>query len=107
MILDELKTLFSEKEILYWRDKQKHEVDFVIARRGHPPIAIEAKWKIDKKAHNHFSSFQKLYPFARRMVIATDVDQPYFNRKSQTLETPLNQLTEAITLLDKLPKASG
>jgi len=28
----------------YWRDKRGHEVDFVIARRHGPPIAVECKW---------------------------------------------------------------
>ncbi|MER3409973.1 MAG: hypothetical protein C4306_07720 [Thermoleophilia bacterium] len=33
------------RRIHHWRDKRGHEVDFVLALSGRPPMAIERKWR--------------------------------------------------------------
>jgi predicted AAA+ superfamily ATPase len=76
LVLDELRTRFQPEEVFYWRDKQKHEIDFVLARRGEPPVAIECKWKLAGARDSHFASFQALYPDARLVVVATDAGEP-------------------------------
>jgi predicted AAA+ superfamily ATPase len=38
-VLNELHARLQTRRINYWRDKQGHEVDFVLARRGTPPMA--------------------------------------------------------------------
>jgi len=43
LVLDELRSLYGQRSIYFWRDKQKHEVDFVLARRASAPVAIECK----------------------------------------------------------------
>ena len=43
-VLNEIHGRLGERRVQYWRDKQGHEVDFVIAPRGRAPIAIECKW---------------------------------------------------------------
>ncbi len=40
-VLNELQAHLQSRDIQYWRDKKAHEVDFVLAPRNHPPIAIE------------------------------------------------------------------
>lgn len=97
LVLDELKARFSSSEIFYWRDKQKHEVDFVLAQRGRPPLAIECKWKIQSASHTNFSSFAALYPESRLVVIASDAGKPRINRAKGYVETGLAELGQAIT----------
>ena len=43
-VLNELHAHLQSRDIRYWRDKRKHEVDFVLKKRGQAPIAIECKW---------------------------------------------------------------
>lgn len=96
LVLDELKAFLQPQEIHYWRDKQQHEIDFIIARKGHPQLAIECKWKLKSAAQTHFASFKNLYPDARLLVVSTDAEEPRFNRKSQAYETGLTHLASAI-----------
>src|SRR3970282_2268364 len=42
-VLNELHARLQTRDIRYWRDKRQHEIDFVIRRRGGPPIAAECK----------------------------------------------------------------
>jgi predicted AAA+ superfamily ATPase len=98
LVLDELRAHFPAGEIFYWRDKQKHEVDFLIARKGQPPIAIECKWKIKSASTKNFPSFKTLYPDARLLLIATDADSPRVNRKLGIVESGLQNLQAAIQL---------
>lgn len=98
LVLDELRAHFQAGEIFYWRDKQKHEVDFVIARKGKPPVAIECKWKMKSASTKNFPSFKTLYPDARLLLIATDADSPRLNRKLGVVESGLENLQSAIQL---------
>lgn len=98
LVLDELRALFEPGEIHYWRDKQKHEIDFVIARRGCPPVAIECKWKLANAGTSNFPSFHALYPDSRLVVIATDAGPPRAIRRTGSVETGLGHLEEAIHL---------
>lgn len=97
LVLDELRALFPVGEIYHWRDKQKHELDFVLARKGLPPIAIECKWKL-KAAGKNFPSFKNLYPNARLLMITTDADKPRNNRQSGGIEAGLAHLEAAVAL---------
>lgn len=104
LVLDELKARFASSEIFYWRDKQKHELDFIVARRGFPPLAIECKWKLQSASKSNFASFASLYPDARLIVIASDAEKPRSNRSKGYVETGLAELEQAIRLAmeDKL-----
>lgn len=98
LVLDELKTRFESSEIFYWRDKKKHEVDFVIARRGHAPVAIECKWKLSSENRSNFESFRSLYPDAKLVLCATDGDDPYMHRRNGWIETGLESIKAAVDL---------
>ena len=98
LVLDELKARFASSEIFYWRDKQKHELDFIVARRGFPPLAIECKWKLQSASKSNFASFASLYPDARLIVIASDAEKPRSNRSKGYVETGLAELEQAIRL---------
>ena len=48
-VLNELMAHLQSRNIHYWREKRGHEVDFILARRGADPIAIECKWSAENE----------------------------------------------------------
>ena len=59
----------------YWRDKAGHEVDFVLARRGRPPLAIECKWSAADLSIENLRTFRHRYPDGENVVVAQDADR--------------------------------
>ena len=72
LVLDELAFELGDGAVHYWRDKQKREVDFVISRRGCPPIAIECKWRSSAADYAGLNAFRSLHPEAICWLIAAD-----------------------------------
>jgi hypothetical protein len=76
-VLNELQARLQSREIYYWRDKRKHEVDFVLAPRKGALKAIECKWSTNDFDPVNLQAFQKQYPKAEFFVVVNDVDRPY------------------------------
>jgi len=76
-VLNELFAHQQTRNIGYWRDKQAHEIDFVINKPGHPPLAIECKWRDKDFDPANVKIFLRYYPKARVYVIAHDINRPY------------------------------
>jgi len=76
MVLNEIRSVWPEGEIRYWRDKQGHEVDFVLVRRGQSPLAVECKWSTASADPSAFSVFRHHYPAGDNWVITGDSDRP-------------------------------
>jgi len=72
MVLDELLFHLDDEPLHYWRDKQKHEVDFVWTPRGRPPVAIECKWSYANHDLGGMKAFATLHPEAERWVVTAD-----------------------------------
>lgn len=72
-VLHELLTRLDLGGLHYWRDKRGHEVDFVLARPGRDPVAIECKWA---QAHadtlRGVTAFRRAYPKGENYVVAAD-----------------------------------
>ena len=98
LVLDELKSRFAVGDIFYWRNKQKHELDFVVSKRGCRPVALECKWKLQNGSSGNFASFLTLYPEAKLVVVASDAGAPRVNRAKGFVETGLGELERAISL---------
>ena len=79
-VLNEMHARLPDQPVRYWRDKQGHEVDFVIVERGRNPIAIECKWSANDVDPAGLKAFVGRYPKARCMVVAQDVDRTYLKR---------------------------
>jgi len=80
-VLNELRARYPRAEIRYWRDKQKHEVDFVVrARPAAAPTAIECKWRASAFHPQGLRAFRRRYPGGPNLVVCRDVDQPYERR---------------------------
>ena len=76
-VLNEMHGRLQSRDIRYWRDKKQCEIDFVIARRGKPPIAIECKWSADGFDARNLAAFRKLHPAGENFVVSRDVKRPY------------------------------
>jgi len=76
-VLNELFARLDLDELRYWRDKRGHEVDFVLARPGHDPVAIECKWS---RAHANelrgVAAFRRRYPDGENYVVTSDIRRP-------------------------------
>ena len=73
-VLNELHAQLQDREIRYWRDKQGHEVDFVIERRGGPPLALECKWRYRGDSFPGLEAFARHYPEATLLVVTADAE---------------------------------
>jgi hypothetical protein len=65
------------RDIRYWRDKRGHEVDFVLARRKNPPLAIECKWSASEFDPTNLQAFRRSYTHGENFVVAHDVDRSF------------------------------
>jgi predicted AAA+ superfamily ATPase len=76
-VLNEIQGRLQIRNVLYWRDKRGHEVDFVVAERGRPPVAIECKWSATEFDPGNLQRFRERYPEGDSLVAAADVEKPF------------------------------
>ena len=74
-VLNELLAALQGEPLHYWRDKAGHEVDFVLARRGRPPVAIECKWSAVELSSENLRAFRTRYPEGENIVVAQNADR--------------------------------
>jgi predicted AAA+ superfamily ATPase len=79
-VLNELHAQLQTRRIQYWRDKRQHEVDFIVARRGAAPAAIECRWSAARVEPDSILAFRRQYPRGENFVVAHDVERD-FKRK--------------------------
>jgi len=75
-VLNELRAALQGESLHYRRDKVGHEVDFVLKRRGRPPLAIECKWSAAELSIENLRAFRHRYPDGDNVVVAQDADRP-------------------------------
>ncbi len=97
LVLDTLRSIPIDP-VLFWRDKQQREVDFVLPRgRAHVDI-IECKWAVDAFEARGISAFRQSYPKGRNLVVSPQVTKSYARREKR-LEieyVPLGQLRQKL-----------
>jgi hypothetical protein len=76
-VLNEMHAAVQSRAVGYWRDKQKHEVDFIWAPRGRQPLAIECKWSARDFDAEPLCAFRRMHPAGENVVVAHDVDRPF------------------------------
>jgi len=76
-VLNELQAVSQSRNVLYWRDKRGHEVDFVAVSRRRAPTAIECKWTASRFDPAGLLAFRRQYPQGLNLVVAHDVERPY------------------------------
>lgn len=101
VVLNELLGQLQTKEIRYWRDKQDHELDFILnqARNAHP-VVIECKWKAASFDPTSLKKFRQHYPKGNNFVVASDVDMTYERQYGEIKVSfiSLSNLIEALNL---------
>ena len=76
LVLNELCAHLQSRRIHYWRDKQGHEIDFVLLKSG-IPTAIECKWKAEDFDPSNLRVFRRRYPEGKNYVVCHNIDRPY------------------------------
>ncbi len=76
-VLNELLARLDVDRLHYWRDKRGHEVDFVVARPGRDPVAIECRWSQARADElGGVAAFRRAYPDGDNYVVASDATRP-------------------------------
>jgi hypothetical protein len=76
-------------------------VDFVIARRHEPPIAVECKWSASDFDPAGINAFRRQYREGESFVVCQDVERPY-GRRSGEGEITFTGLEDLIATLLQL-----
>ena len=72
LVLNELHAHVGRNAVRYWRTKHGSQVDFVLARRGRPPVAVECCWSADDFEPAGLRSFRGAYPGGASFVVTAD-----------------------------------
>lgn len=98
VVLNELLSLGHRDQLRYWRTKQKQEVDFVLTRRGKPPVAIECKWKFDADSDcDLLAKFSQSYQQSELVLVAQNISEPY-RRKYKGVDVQFLRLEDLARL---------
>lgn len=99
LVLDTLRSIPFDP-VLFWRDKQQREVDFVLPRGRKRVDVVECKWTADSFDVRGIAAFRENYPQGRNLIVAPDVTKSYV-RKHKQLEleyVPLQRLRETLSI---------
>jgi predicted AAA+ superfamily ATPase len=77
LVLEKLFADAGEVPVLYWRDKQRHEVDFVLPRGRGELDAIERKWEADGCEPKDLRVFRARHPVGKNTVVSANVTEPF------------------------------
>lgn len=77
IVLEHLLAQPSAPVVRYWRDKQQHEVDFVIAGGGSACDTIDCEWNPDRFDPANLRKFRALYPEGRNFVVSPHIVESY------------------------------
>jgi predicted AAA+ superfamily ATPase len=77
LVLSELQARFLRSAIFYWRDKQKHEVDFVLKPgRGAAVVAIECKESASSFDPAGMAAFRRRHARGTNVLVCLDAREP-------------------------------
>jgi predicted AAA+ superfamily ATPase len=77
LVFEALVAGFGERNVCYWRDKQKREVDFVLPGPEGRCDAVECKWNARDFSVRNLAAFRALHPEGANFVISPQTDPPY------------------------------
>jgi hypothetical protein len=76
-VLNEILARTQSKKIYYWRDKQKHEVDFIITKKQAEPMVVECKWTVTDFNPVNLKIFRRHYQKGLNFVVVSDIKRSY------------------------------
>lgn len=80
-VLNEIQGRLQMRKVSYWRDKRGHEIDFVLASHGKPPIAIECKWSDRDFDPSNLQIFRRQYPKGKNYVVCENTEKSHTGSK--------------------------
>jgi predicted AAA+ superfamily ATPase len=81
LVLGEIAARFGTSRLHYWRDKQKHEVDFVLETgRRRDLLAIECKSSAAKLDPAGLQAFRRKHPRGKNVVVTTRATEAHRKR---------------------------
>lgn len=95
LVLDRLLSDPAGPKVMYWRDKDQHEIDFVLPAGRGGVDAIECKWDATRFDPKNLQVFRALHPTGKNFVIATNVPKPY-TRKAGGLTITFTGLNDLV-----------
>jgi len=99
-VLNEIHARLQRRDVQTWRDKQHHEIDFILQRSSHQIEAIECKWSADQFEPSNLKIFRSLHPLGENFVVASDVDGSY-RKDYQNMQVNFVGLEGLISALKK------
>ena len=81
LVLDELRMRWPEQDVLYWQDKSRREVDFVVRRGGGRADIVECEISPDRLNPAPAEVFRSLYPKGSNFVVVPRVREPHRIRR--------------------------
>ena len=81
LVLDALRMRFRENNVLYWQDKRRREVDFVIRRDEGEVDLVECKINPDKLDPAAAEAFRRLHPKGTNYIVTPLAHDPYRIRR--------------------------
>ncbi|MBF0484105.1 MAG: ATP-binding protein [Candidatus Omnitrophica bacterium] len=97
-VLNDIQGHLQIRDVQYWRDKNGHEIDFILKLRGKQPIALECKWQANKTDSKNIEVFLKSYPNATVLVVSNDTKQSY-SKKIGTAVVKYVNLSDCVSIL--------
>jgi len=82
LVLNELAAVMQDGRIYYWRDKQQHEIDFIIKGGRNEVHAIECKWQSSQFDASNLKIFRKYHPKGINYVVSHDIKEPVTMEKT-------------------------
>ena len=76
-VLNEIMARTQSRRIHYWRDKQKHEVDFIVAKNKPEPTVIECKWTATDFDPANIKIFRRHYKRGLNFVVVSDIKRSH------------------------------
>lgn len=108
LVLNELHAHLGRDPIRYWRTKRGSEIDFVIARRGQPPVAIECQWSANEFDPAAMKIFRAAYPGGPSLVVTADLaGAPPYSRAFGRLSVTFVSLDDLIAEVAGVGTAAG
>lgn len=77
LVLERLQADPLRPRVQYWRDKDRHEVDFVIPHGRRAVNAIECKWDAARFDPKNLRAFRALHAEGNNFVVAANVSKPH------------------------------
>jgi len=103
LVLNEMMAHGQLRNVRFWRDKQGHEIDFVLVGPGKDPLAIECKWSADAFDINGLRAFRKRYEKGENWIVAGDVVRSY-SREVNGLEVDIIGIDHLVKRLGNVEK---